>query len=141
MLGYEGRPSALSGDWFLTGELVRLAADGAVAYVGRADDQMNALGYRVHPSEVEAAMASLQAVAECAAAEYEPRPDVVIIAAHVVLKAGFEPRPDLASALSAHAAERLAAYKRPREIIFQTELPRTARGKLMRNALPRRPHA
>ncbi|MCX8509402.1 MAG: AMP-binding protein, partial [Rhodobacteraceae bacterium] len=46
-----------AGDWFLTGDLAQMRADGAVTYLGRADDMMNAGGFRVSPLEVEVALA------------------------------------------------------------------------------------
>jgi acetyl-CoA synthetase len=60
------------------------------------------------------------------------RADVSVIGAFIVAKAG--------AARDAHeierfAAERLAACKRPRAIVFVETLPRTANGKLMRAAL------
>ena len=57
MLGYLGAPEAtaekFAGDWFLTGDQGVMDADGQIAYLGRADDMMNAGGFRVSPIEVE----------------------------------------------------------------------------------------
>jgi acyl-coenzyme A synthetase/AMP-(fatty) acid ligase len=50
----------------------------------------------------------------------------------VVLKPGATAD---AAAIMAYAAERLAAYKCPREIRFLDHLPRTANGKIRRSAL------
>ena len=51
MLGYWQRPEeeaqVMRGDWFVGGDLVDIGADGYVAFHGRADDVMNAMGYRV----------------------------------------------------------------------------------------------
>ncbi|MEM7719348.1 MAG: AMP-binding protein, partial [Pseudomonadota bacterium] len=55
------------GEWFVTGDLVRMREDGAILYAGRVDDQMNAQGFRVDPGEVEAAVMQTPGVAECAA--------------------------------------------------------------------------
>ena len=59
-LGYLNQPeetaARFDGDWFLTGDVGRMTPDGAIAYEGRADDMMNAGGYRVSPVEVEEAM-------------------------------------------------------------------------------------
>ena len=60
MLGYWRRPeetaAAFRGEWFVTGDRARMDADGAIAHLGRADDVMNAGGFRVSPAEVEAAL-------------------------------------------------------------------------------------
>ena len=65
-------------------------------------------------------------------AERRVRPDVSIIAAYVVRGPG--------SAIGEndvleHAASRLAAYKRPKQVIFLDALPRSASGKLLRRQL------
>ncbi|NCW69066.1 MAG: long-chain fatty acid--CoA ligase, partial [Marivivens sp.] len=59
MIGYLDQPDETAarfvGDWFLTGDVGRMSEDGAIKYEGRADDMMNAGGYRVSPVEVEEA--------------------------------------------------------------------------------------
>ncbi|MEQ1713663.1 MAG: AMP-binding protein, partial [Hyphomicrobium sp.] len=60
MLGYWNRPAenaeVFRGDWFTGGDLATLGSDGYVTHLGRANDVMNAMGYRVSPQEVEAAL-------------------------------------------------------------------------------------
>lgn len=136
MLGYWQRPEeeaeVYRGEWFIGGDLASFDTDGYLWYHGRADDVMNAMGYRVSPAEVEAALSDHPDVAEVAVTEVHVREDVSVIAAFVVPKEASEP--DAASIL-AHAEKRLAAYKRPREIIFVENFPRTANGKVMRRKL------
>jgi len=136
MLGYWNRPEeqddVLRGEWFAGGDVGRMDGDGYVTHIGRNNDLMNALGYRVSPVEVESVLAAHPAIAEVACAEIAPRAGVSVIAAFVV------PRPDAprdAQAILAFAAERLAAYKRPREVRFLDALPRTPNGKVKRSAL------
>jgi acyl-coenzyme A synthetase/AMP-(fatty) acid ligase len=81
---------------------------------------------------VEAALAEHPSVAEVACAEVKVRADVSVITAFVVPHAGF---PADAADIERFAAERLASYKRPRSIVFVEALPRTANGKIMRQAL------
>ncbi len=139
MLGYWRRPdedaAVFRDDWFVTSDLVGLDADGYVWFHGRADDVMNAGGYRVSPLEVEAALAGHPAVAEVAAAEHAVRDGVRIIGAWVVAKPGVTADAALAKAILAQGAEGLAAYKRPREIFFVAALPRTPNGKVARRLL------
>ena len=78
---------------------------------------------------MEAALAEHPSVAEVACAEVKVRADVSVIAAFVVAHAGTSHD---AADIERFAAERLAAYKRPRCIVFVEALPRTANGKLMR---------
>jgi acyl-coenzyme A synthetase/AMP-(fatty) acid ligase len=136
MLGYWHRPEdeklVYRGEWFVGGDLAAFDDEGYLWCHGRADDLMNAGGYRVSPAEVEAALADHSAIAEVAVAEHAVRPDVSVIAAFVVARPGA---PKDAASILAHAETRLAAYKRPREVIFLDSLPRTANGKLLRRAL------
>jgi acyl-coenzyme A synthetase/AMP-(fatty) acid ligase len=135
MLGYwhlpEETAAAFRGDWFLTGDLARFDADGYLWYEGRADDQMNAFGYRVAPEEVERALAEHPDVAEVAVVETRAG-EVSIVTAFVVPRADATPDP---AGLEALAADRLADYKRPRRYVFVEELPRTGSGKVLRRAL------
>ena len=108
-----------------------MAADGAIAHLGRADDLINAGGYRVSPQEVEAALLRHPAVADAAAVERPIRPGVSVVAAYYVAQGA---PPDDAE-LAAHCAERLARYKCPRSFHRVPSLPRNANGKLMRRAL------
>jgi len=136
MLGYWHRPAeeklVYRGPWFVGGDLAAFDDQGYLWYHGRADDLMNAGGYRVSPAEVEAALADHPDIAEVAVAEHAVRPDVSVIAAFVVARPGA---PRDAASILAQAESRLAAYKRPREVIFLDSLPRTANGKLLRRAL------
>ena len=134
MLGYWGRAAeteaAMRGEWFLTGDVAVMDADGYLAFRGRADDQMNALGYRVAPEEVEAAFLSHPAVTGAAAVELPVRADLSVVAAFLTVEGETE-----AEALSAHVAERLADYKRPKIVRILPELPRNPNGKLRRRDL------
>ncbi len=132
MLGYWRQPTPWEGEWFVTGDLAEMDAAGYVAHHGRADEVMNALGYRVSPGEVEEALSRHPDVAEAAAAALPIRADLELIAAFIVAKPGATP--DAESVLAA-AAERLAPYKRPREVIFVESLPRTPNGKIRRKDL------
>ncbi|MGG7565908.1 acyl-CoA synthetase [Rhodovulum sp. DZ06] len=132
MLGYWRQDTEYEGDWFVTGDVAVMDEDGYVRHEGRADEVMNALGYRVSPGEVEAALAQAPGVAEVAVAALPVRADLEIIAAFVVPKEGAEIHP---AAILAHAEEALAKYKRPREVITVDALPRTPNGKVQRKAL------
>ncbi|MEL6576731.1 MAG: AMP-binding protein [Pseudomonadota bacterium] len=135
MLGYWQDPAATKaafrGEWFLTGDRAVMSNDGAVTHLGRADDVMNALGYRVSPQEVEDALASHPGIAEVAVAELPVRADLTLVAAFIMPTEEMPNEADLAE----HAAARLAPYKRPRLWIEVDALPRTANGKLVRKQL------
>ncbi|CCB65159.1 MULTISPECIES: class I adenylate-forming enzyme family protein [unclassified Hyphomicrobium] len=136
MLGYWNRPDeeaeVMRGEWFVGGDLGSIDADGYVTHLGRANELMNAGGYRVSPLEIEAALAACPGVAEVACSELRTRSDVSIIGAFVV---GNDAEKIDADTVKAFASERLAAYKVPKEIVFVDKLPRTANGKVQRKAL------
>lgn len=133
MLGYlqgDTPDLPLLGGWFLTGDRGRMAADGAIAYLGRNDDMMNAGGFRVSPLEVERALASHPAIQDIACTEVTVREGVSVIAAFYTADS-----PQDEDALKAYAAENLARYKQPRLYRHCDSLPRGANGKLSRRAL------
>lgn len=136
MLGYwrraEETDAAMQGEWFLSGDRALMREDGAVAYMGRADDQMNAQGYRVAPQEVEEAFAAHPDVAECAAAELLVKSGVSIIALWITPAGAASPS---RAELLAHGEARLASYKLPREFFVADALPKSANGKLLRRKL------
>lgn len=134
MLGYLGQPEETSarfqGEWFLTGDVGRMAEDFTITYEGRADDMMNAGGYRVSPVEVEDAMTTHPAITDAAACELQVKADTTVIGLFYV-SLGKIPEEELA----AFAAERLARYKCPRLFIHRESLPRGANNKLLRRVL------
>ena len=52
--------------------------------------------------------------------------------AFVVLKQGSEASPEMAKQLQAFVKERLSPHKRPHQITFVDDLPKTATGKIQR---------
>ncbi|MFC6686791.1 class I adenylate-forming enzyme family protein [Jhaorihella thermophila] len=135
MLGYLNAPDEMQarmrGDWFLTGDQGAMAADGQVFYLGRADDMMNAGGYRVSPVEVETALASHPGIDQVGAAEVRVKEDASIIVAFYT-----GPAPLDEADLKAYVAGKLARYKQPRAFVHLPALPTGANGKLLRRALP-----
>lgn len=136
MLGYWNRPeeteAAFRGDWFLTGDRARADDDGYYWYEGRADDLMNAFGYRVAPEEVERTLAAHPKVSEVAVTAIPTGSGVELITAFVVPATQGEFCED---ELAAFAVEHLADYKRPKVYKAMPELPRTPSGKIQRKAL------
>ncbi|QYX55347.1 acyl--CoA ligase [Roseovarius sp. SCSIO 43702] len=134
MLGYLGcedpMDGRLRGDWFLTGDQGLMAEDGAITYLARSDDMMNAGGYRVSPLEVEEALAGIPGIDQIAVTEVEVKRDARLIMAFYT---GAAPLPE--DLLARHAAERLARYKCPRGFFHVEALPTNPNGKLQRRAL------
>ena len=134
MLGYWGAEAEtrqrFRGEWFMTGDHVRMAEDGALTYLGRHDDMMNAGGIRVSPLEVESALNAHPAVLESAAAEVTVKADTTVIAVFYVAEDPVE-----TAELERFAAERLARYKCPRIYTRVDGLPKGPNGKLLRRRL------
>jgi acyl-coenzyme A synthetase/AMP-(fatty) acid ligase len=133
-LGYLGAKeetkARFSGDWFRTGDSVVMAEGGAITYLGRLDEIMNAGGVRVSPLEVETALAACPGIGELAVAEVPVKADTTVIAAFYTAPAPLDE-----AELAAFAAARLARYKCPRVWQHLPALPRTATGKTDRRAL------
>jgi len=135
MLGYWKRPEeealVYRGEWFAGGDLAHLDEDGYLWFHGRNDDILNTQGYRLSPLEIEGVLAHHRGVAEVAVGEITLSDGVTVLAAFVVPHG----QPDEAAILD-WSREHLAAYKRPRRVVFLDRLPRTANGKLRRTNLP-----
>ncbi len=121
-------------EWFATGDLGEIDADGYVWYRGRADDLMNAGGFRVSPLEVEAVLLQHPQVADAGVREWRVSETASIIAAFLVPGPGEAPEE---AAVLSFVRQRLAAYKCPKQIWFVPALLRTPNGKLVRKALER----
>jgi len=122
------------GEWWRTGDLVREDEDGYLFFEGRGDDIILSSGYRIGPTEVEAALLSHPAVAD-AAAVASPDPERgAVVRAIVVLRAGGSDEA-LISELQEHCKRETAPYKFPRIIEFVEELPKTSSGKIKRAQL------
>lgn len=134
MLGYLDAPEAtarrMSGEWFRTGDIGSMDESGAVTYLGREDDMMNAGGFRVSPVEVEEALIACRGITDAAAVELRVAKDTTIIAAFYT--ADDDPGE---AAILGHCAERLARYKQPRLARRVAVLPRGGNGKLLRRQL------
>jgi len=134
MLGYlkaeEATRDKYQGEWFVTGDQGIMDAAGDITYLGRADDMMNAGGFRVSPLEVEAVLNAFPGITQAAVTDIEVKQD-----ARVIMAFYTAPEPVDPASLEAYIAENLAAYKRPRGFYHLDALPTGANGKLLRRAL------
>jgi amino acid adenylation domain-containing protein len=116
-----------------TGDLARVRADGAVFHLGRKDDVPKVRGRFVDLLEVERVLTAHAGVAVAAAVVREDQPGEGRLVAYVVPAAGATPT---VSTLRAAAEVALPDHMVPTRVVFLTELPRTANGKVDRKALP-----
>ncbi len=119
------------GDTVHTGDLFSRDADGFFTYHGRADDLLKVGGIWVAPSEIEHCLIGHPDVVECGVVGHESD-GLVRARAYVVLREGAAGDADR---LREYVGARLSGHKRPHEIVFVGELPRTSNGKLDRRAL------
>ena len=122
------------GEWWSTGDLVSADEDGYLFFAGRDDDIILSSGYRIGPTEVEAALLSHPAVAEAAAVAAPDAERGAVVRAIVVLRER-EPGEELVAELQEHCKAETAPYKFPRIIEFAAELPTTSSGKIKRAQL------
>ena len=125
----------VSNGWNVTGDTYRRDSDGYYWYLARSDDMIVSSGYNIGAPEVENALLSHPAVAECAVIGVPDAERGQKVKAFVVLALDAEPSDALVADLQSHAKATIAPYKYPREIEFVEALPKTATGKLRRSEL------
>jgi 2-furoate---CoA ligase len=135
--GYWNRPDAdaraLREGWYFTGDMGYLDGDGELYVAGRVDDMIISGGENIHPVEVEDVLARHPQVRDVAViGERDERWGEQVVA--FVVPAG---RGLTVEALDAHCRTSgdLAPFKRPRRVVFVTDIPKTASGKILRRLL------
>ncbi|MHA3701706.1 fatty acyl-CoA synthetase [Jatrophihabitans sp. YIM 134969] len=134
--GYWNKPeeteAAFRDGWFHSGDMVVKDAEGYVTVVDRIKDVINTGGVLVASREVEDALYTHPAVAEVAVIGTPHERWIEAVTAFVVLRDGQTADED---ALIEHTRSRLAAFKRPKRVLFVEELPRNGSGKLLKRVL------
>jgi 2-aminobenzoate-CoA ligase len=121
--------------WNITGDSFTMDADGYLHFAARNDDMIVSAGYNIAGPEVEAALLSHAAVAECAVVGAPDEARGHIVEAHVVLAEGHAGNAALIELLQTHVKSTIAPYKYPRRIHFIEALPKTPTGKILRYKL------
>jgi fatty-acyl-CoA synthase len=147
-LGYWQRPEdtaqvflELDGkQFFRSGDLGRMDEDGYFFMVDRLKRMINASGFKVWPTEVEALMYQHPAVQEACIIGAKDAHRGETVKAVIVLKAEFRGKIE-GQAIVDWARENMAAYKAPRLIEFTDALPKSGSGKIMWRELQERENA
>ena len=92
-------------------------------------------GYNIAGTDVEAALMTHPAVAECGVVGAPDEARGMSVKAYEIPAPGVTPDAQLANDLQEHVKREIAPYKHPRAIEFVTQLPMTETGKLKRFAL------
>jgi acyl-CoA synthetase (AMP-forming)/AMP-acid ligase II len=137
MLGYLDDPQATSEaidaeGWLHTGDVCTIDDAGNLTITDRLKDMYICGGFNVYPAEVEQALMRLEGVADVAVVGVPDDRMGEVGRAYVVRAAGSALAAD---DLLAHARERLANFKVPREVAFVDSLPRNLSGKVLKKDL------
>ncbi|HEY0815389.1 MAG TPA: long-chain-fatty-acid--CoA ligase [Pseudonocardia sp.] len=137
MSGYWNKPEetaeAFRGGWFHSGDLVRADEDGYLYVVDRKKDMIISGGENIYCAEVENVLAAHPKIAEVALigvadARYGEAPLAVIAPRDAA-------DPPTADDVEAFCRAHLAAYKRPRDVVIVSSLPRNPSGKVLKTRL------
>jgi cyclohexanecarboxylate-CoA ligase len=129
--------AAIDGGWFRTGDLATLDGDGWLRIVGRIKDLIIRGGENIAAAEVEAVLERHPAVAQAVAVGYPDRLMGERVCAVVVVTgaASDVPTLDLAACRAWFAAEGVATFKTPEQVVIVDALPLLATGKPDRASL------
>ena len=121
--------------WIHTRDIGALDEHGFLFLKDRTSDMIISGGYNVYPREVEDALLTHTAVREAVVVGTPDDQWVESVTAVLVLADGTTGDDALRAELIAHVGERIASYKKPRDILFREAIPKTAVGKLDRKSL------
>ncbi|MCE7058455.1 long-chain-fatty-acid--CoA ligase [Dyadobacter sp. CY343] len=139
MLGYYNRPDETekvifedeNGRWFKTGDIGIEDPDGFFKIVDRKKDMILVSGFNVYPNEIEGVIAQCPGVLEVACVGIPDDKSGEMVKVYIVKK-----DPALTEEkIREYCKENLTGYKRPKQIEFRSELPKTNVGKILRRAL------
>jgi acyl-CoA synthetase (AMP-forming)/AMP-acid ligase II len=136
----EKTASSFHNGWFSAGDMAKKDADGFFHIVDRKDNMIITGGEHVYPSEVEEAVGSHECVFDCAVVGLPDDKWGEKVAAVVITRPGVDPASITEKDIMECCREKLAGYKRPKEVIFisQDEMPRTPTGKILHRILRER---
>jgi benzoate-CoA ligase family protein len=126
---YAASRQVFQGEWLRTGDTYVMDADGYYACLGRTGDMLKASGIWVAPAEVESRLLAHADVAQAVVVAANDTDGLQKPVAFVQLNPGA---PADEEALIGFCKAGLPSFKRPRRIVFVTEYPTTATGKIRR---------
>ncbi len=131
----EKTAASFRGEWFSAGDMARADENGFFQIVDRKNNMIITGGEHAYPSEVEEVIGGHPAVFDVAVIGLPDEKWGEKVVAVVVPKAEIDEK-----TLLDHCRERLAAFKRPKEVIFikPEEMPRTPTGKILHRVLRER---
>ncbi|TWR25885.1 amino acid adenylation domain-containing protein [Mucilaginibacter pallidiroseus] len=118
---------------YRSGDLCRILPDGNIEYLGRKDTQVKIRGNRVEIGEIEVLLNQLDGVQQSVVTAREDNPGDKRLVAYLVSANGKTNTAQVRNSLE----EKLPDYMWPSAYVWLTVLPKTASGKVDRNALPK----
>jgi long-chain acyl-CoA synthetase len=118
-------------DWFRTGDIGIMDADGFFKIVDRKKDMIKVSGFNVFPNEIENVLASMPKILEIAAIGVPDEKSGEVIKVFVVKKDQSLTKEEILE----YCHKNLTNYKVPKHIEFMTELPKSNVGKIIRRVL------
>jgi long-chain acyl-CoA synthetase len=141
MRGYWRQPEetklVLRNGWLFTGDIGKMDAEGYFSIVDRRKDMILVSGFKVYPNEVEAVLAGLAGVKECAVIGVPDEASGEVVKAIIVRG---DPALD-AAAVRDFCRRELTNYKVPKLVEFRDDLPKSNVGKILRKDLRQNPPA
>ena len=120
---------------YKTGDLVRLSEDGrSLDFIGRVDNQVKHMGYRIELEEIEFAINKYEKVMQALVVQRVDRRGMKMLVAYI---AGVEGLRD--DDIRNHLQSLLPQYMIPQRFVFRESLPKNANGKVDRNAVVTEP--
>ncbi|USZ14373.1 AMP-binding protein [Moraxella sp. FZFQ2102] len=117
--------------YFRTGDIGVMDEEGYFKIVDRKKDMILVSGFNVYPNEVEEVIASHEGVLECGAIGVPDEHSGEVVKVFIVKKDENLTEADI----KAWAKKNLTGYKRPKQIAFVNELPKSNVGKILRKEL------
>jgi long-chain acyl-CoA synthetase len=136
MAGYWNDPEATAevfteDGYFMTGDIAIQDVDGFYHIVDRKKDMVLVSGFNVYPNEIEAVVAAMDGVMECACIGIPDEDTGEAVKLFVVKSDEHIDK----QAIIEFCRPRLTAYKVPKQIEFMDELPKSTVGKILRRSL------
>jgi long-chain acyl-CoA synthetase len=136
MEGYWKRPAETSevmlpGGWLRTGDIGRMDERGYVSIEDRKKDLIIVSGFNVYPNEVENVVVEMEGILEAAAIGIPDEHSGEVVKVYAVRTQDSVTEQDVLDYCKAN----LTNYKRPKEVEFRKELPKTNVGKILRRKL------
>jgi long-chain acyl-CoA synthetase len=117
--------------YFKSGDIGSMDENGYVKIIDRKKDMIIVSGFKVFPNEVEEVLSLMPGILECAVIGTPDDDTGEAVKAFIV-----KDNEDLSEEqVLAYCKQQLTNYKRPKKIVFRTELPKTNVGKILRREL------